>query len=59
MASVYERDFSAGLSGKYSLVFERVNAGKKVLETWLLHWILPAALTKILHSDRPTAIPML
>lgn len=32
MASVYERDFSAGLSGKYSLVFERVNAGQKVLE---------------------------
>ena len=32
MASVYERDFSAGLSGKYSLVFERVKAGTKVLE---------------------------
>jgi len=29
MASVYECDFSAGLSGKNSLVVERVNAGKR------------------------------
>jgi 2-polyprenyl-3-methyl-5-hydroxy-6-metoxy-1,4-benzoquinol methylase len=32
MTIVYERDFSAGLSGKYSLAFERVKAGTKVLE---------------------------